>query len=103
MCRVIDVDVACHRVHYHGNLRAGRLSCRYFRKGAANICGFVELINEAYTPGDGQGNDENPSATRLVPRTEDLPLYTVAEFNDKVRAGKGRLCARCLNFVGDTV
>lgn len=59
---------------------------RYFRKGAANLCGFVELINEEYQPGDGKdGNDEDGTKHRLMPRTEPLPLYTLAEFNEKVK------------------
>ena len=68
--------------------------CRYFRKGAANLCGFVELINEEYNP-DGEGEDDGDGDKhRLVPRTEPLPLYTVAEFNEKVTFMMccGRLC-----------
>ncbi len=62
---------------------------RYFRKGSASLLGLFELVNEEYASGDGEENDGDPSEDRLVPRTEDLPLYTVAEFNDKVRSGTG--------------
>lgn len=46
----------------------------------------MELINEEYEPGGAakDGDDDDASKHRLVPRTEPLPLYTVAEFNEKV-------------------
>lgn len=62
---------------------------RYFRKGAANLCGFVELINEEFKAGgDADGEDDEDTKHRLVPRTEPLPLYTVAEFNEKVKCSE---------------
>eukprot|EP00903_Cladosiphon_okamuranus_P015565 g14370.t1 len=65
---------------------------RYFRKGAANLCGFVELINEEYKPQGGEEEDaEGNTKHRLVPRTEPLPLYTVPEFNEKVLHGQSWL------------
>lgn len=54
---------------------------RYFAKGAANVCGFMEVINEDHALTNDKAQD------RLVPRTEDLPIYTMAEFNDKVDGG----------------
>lgn len=69
---------------------------RYFRKGAANLCGFVELINEEYKPGSGQdGDDDDRTKHRLVPRTEPLPLYTVPEFNEKVKTEVKRDGSTC--------
>lgn len=56
---------------------------RYFKKGSAYIFGVVQLINERH---DAKGRD---TGERLIPRTEDLPIFTLAEFNDKV-AGFGR-------------
>ena len=51
---------------------------RYFAKGAANVCGFMEVINEDHAL------THDKALARLVPRTEELPIYTMAEFNDKV-------------------
>ena len=40
----------------------------------------MQIVNERHKGGDaGAGRLE-----RLVPRTEDLPIYSVAELNDKV-------------------
>ena len=50
---------------------------RYFSKGAAKLCGFMEVLNE-----EALGRNQAPD--RLVPRTENLPIYTMPEFNDKV-------------------
>lgn len=58
---------------------------QYFDKGAANLCGVVEIINEEFS-------DEailKKAEDRLMPRTEELPLYTTHEFNAKVVAGVG--------------
>lgn len=57
---------------------------RYFRKGSAKLCGLVEVVNSKYER-EAEGEDEDDVEDRLVPRTEDLPLYTMAEFNEKVR------------------
>ncbi len=56
------------------------LSMQYFTKGAASFCGVVELINEEFSDAaiKKQIND------RLMPRTEELPIYNMHEFNDKV-------------------
>lgn len=62
---------------------------RYFAKGAANVCGFMEVINEDHALTKDKVQD------RLVPRTEDLPIYTMAEFNDKVRGGVGFVFCFC--------
>lgn len=43
------------------------------------MCGVMEIVNELHSA-DG---DE----ARLMPRTEELALYTTEEFNDKVRCG----------------
>lgn len=56
---------------------------RYVKKGAASICGFFEVVNTKYDP-DAVAADEVVPEDRLMPRTEALPLYTVAEFNEKV-------------------
>ncbi|CAM9298493.1 unnamed protein product [Ectocarpus sp. 4 AP-2014] len=64
---------------------------RYFKKGSAKILGCVAIINERH---DGKGDtDENgvPQYQRLVPRTEDLPIYSLAEFNIKVLNGQSWL------------
>ncbi|CAM9152625.1 unnamed protein product [Ectocarpus sp. 12 AP-2014] len=64
---------------------------RYFKKGSAKILGCVEIINERH---DGEGDaDENgaPQYQRLVPRTEDLPIYSLSEFNEKVLNGQSWL------------
>ena len=51
---------------------------RYFVKGSANVCGFMEVINEDHAL------TKDKLKHRLVPRTEELQIYTVSEFNDKV-------------------
>ncbi|CAM9873857.1 unnamed protein product [Ectocarpus sp. 6 AP-2014] len=64
---------------------------RYFKKGSAKMLGCVEIIHERH---DGKGDaDENgvPQYQRLVPRTEDLPIYSLAEFNEKVLNGQSWL------------
>lgn len=43
----------------------------------------MQIINDRHTTGGDNGTD-GPQE-RLVPRTEDLPIYTVAELNDKVK------------------
>ena len=48
---------------------------QYSQKGVANVCGCLEIINEEF-----DGNVKQ----RLVPRTKDVPIYTLQEFNDKV-------------------
>ena len=53
---------------------------QYFNKGAANLCGVVEIINEDFSDEAIHKKVED----RLMPRTEELPLYTTHEFNDKV-------------------
>lgn len=67
---------------------------QYFTKGAASLCGVVELINEEFTDEAIMKEVED----RLMPRTEELPLYTTHEFNDKVRdvvCVLHQLCSRC--------
>lgn len=56
---------------------------QYFKKGAANLCGMVELVNEEFS----EEALKNEIEDRLMPRTEELPLYTMQEFNDKVVVG----------------
>lgn len=51
---------------------------QFMRKGKANILGCISVINNSYGNADKDGE-------RLVPRTEELPLYTTEEFNDKVK------------------
>lgn len=55
---------------------------QYLKKGAANLCGMVELVNEDFSEESLRKDIED----RLMPRTEELPLYTTQEFNDKVKA-----------------
>eukprot|EP00904_Undaria_pinnatifida_P011388 jgi/Undpi1/737/HiC_scaffold_10.g04201.m1 len=57
---------------------------RYFAKGAASICGVVAIINEEFSDEALKKEVED----RLMPRTEELPLYTTQEFNDKVLHGR---------------
>lgn len=52
---------------------------RFFKKGSANICGVVSIVNEL------QGDRLQTIDGKLIPRTMDLPVYSVAAFNDKVR------------------
>lgn len=53
---------------------------RYFKKGAANLCGVVSIVK-------GLQGDSLPTVDgKLIPRTMDLPVYSVAAFNDKVIA-----------------
>ncbi|CBN76583.1 delta-9 desaturase [Ectocarpus siliculosus] len=56
----------------------------FFTKGAARLCCFVELVNEKFTDEAIQQEVDN----RLMPRTEELPIYTMQEFNDKVLNGR---------------
>ena len=58
---------------------------QYFTKGAANLCGMVEIINEDFADEALKKEVED----RLMPRTEELPLYSTHEFNDKVGGGGG--------------
>ncbi|CAM9782649.1 unnamed protein product, partial [Ectocarpus sp. 12 AP-2014] len=57
---------------------------RFFTKGAARLCCFVELVNEKFTDEAIQQEVDN----RLMPRTEELPIYTMQEFNEKVLNGR---------------
>ncbi|CAM9174754.1 unnamed protein product, partial [Laminaria digitata] len=57
---------------------------RYVTKGAANLCGIVELINEDFDDEALKKEVED----RLMPRTEELPLYSTHEFNDKILNGR---------------
>ena len=59
---------------------------QYLTKGAANLCGVVEIVNEEFDEAILQEVED-----RLMPRTEELPLYTTHEFNDKVMAGAGAI------------
>ena len=63
---------------------------QYFKKGAANLCGMVELINEQFSDETRKKELED----RLMPRTEELPLHTTHEFNAKVRPGAGAVDVR---------
>lgn len=51
----------------------------YVTKGRAKVLGVVEIVNENF------GKSTDGSHDRLIPRTEALPLYTIVEFNDKVK------------------
>lgn len=56
---------------------------QFFTKGAAHLCCMVEIINDGFSDEAIKKAVEN----RLMPRTEDLPIYTTHEFNDKVVTG----------------
>lgn len=47
------------------------------------LVGCVQIINERHGGGDGSKTG-GPLLDRLVPRTEDVPIYSVVELNDKV-------------------
>lgn len=49
----------------------------YFKEGVANLCGLV-IVNDR--GGDAVPKDDG----KLIPRTMNLPIYSVAAFNDKV-------------------
>ena len=51
--------------------------------GMAQISGCVQIVNERHNTGEGSDGAAGQQE-RLVPRTEDLPIYSVAELNDKV-------------------
>ena len=53
---------------------------QFFAKGTASICGVVTIINEEFSDEALKKEIED----RLMPRTEELPIYTTQEFNDKV-------------------
>ena len=46
------------------------------------MCGLVELVNENFMDEAALAQVED----RLMPRTEELPIYTTEEFNNKVNA-----------------
>ncbi len=52
---------------------------QYVSKGHTKILGVVEIVNKKFGESTEDPND------RLIPRTETLPIYSIAEFNDKVR------------------
>ena len=54
---------------------------RFFTKGSAHVCACVDVVNEEF--GD-TAHGKNKPRPRLVPRTEDLIIYSVLEFNNKV-------------------
>lgn len=56
---------------------------QFFTKGVAQLCCMVEIINDDFSDEAVKKEVED----RLMPRTQDLPLYTTLEFNDKVVAG----------------
>lgn len=51
---------------------------RFFAKGAASICGVMSIVNEFHD------DSVHKVEGRLIPRTMDLPTYSVAAFNEKV-------------------
>lgn len=56
------------------------LYLQFFKKGSANLCGLLEVVNEEFSDEAIKKAVED----RLVPRTQELPIYTPKEFNDKV-------------------
>ena len=46
----------------------------------ANVCGVVQVVNENFVNEAVIAEAED----RLMPRTEELPIYTMEEFNNKV-------------------
>ena len=55
-------------------------SLQFFTRGAANVCGVVQVVNESFVDEAVISEVED----RLMPRTEELPIYTMQEFNNKV-------------------
>lgn len=51
---------------------------RFFTKGAASVCGVMSIVNEFHD------DSMHKVDGRLIPRTMDLPEYSVSAFNDKV-------------------
>eukprot|EP00752_Nemacystus_decipiens_P002581 g2416.t2 len=68
-------------------LEARKQYRRFFNKGSAKFLGCVQIVNERHNNGEG-GGIGGAQLERLVPRTEDLPIYSVAELNDKVLNGQ---------------
>lgn len=58
-------------------------SWQYSRKGSAMLFCMYEIKNKNFV-GDKANIDEDEEEVRLMPRSEALPIYTMAEFNDKV-------------------
>ena len=56
---------------------------RFFNKGAAN-CACVTVVNEGHF-----GAKSGRQTTRLMPRTEEVDIYSVKEFNEKVGKERG--------------
>ena len=79
--------LALFLTNMHGDETTARCTSghvgQFFTKGAALLCGMVEIINDGFS--DETTNKELED--RLMPRTEKLPLYTTHEFNDNVVAG----------------
>lgn len=65
---------------------------QYFTKGSVSLCGMVEIINDTYSDEALKKEVED----RLMPRTEELPLYSMHEFNNKVVKGIGTVELVCL-------
>ncbi|CAM9831972.1 unnamed protein product [Ectocarpus sp. 4 AP-2014] len=55
---------------------------RFFKKGAANVCGVVSIVNELHD------TSIRNNGGRLIPRTLDLLIYSISTFNDKVLSGQ---------------
>eukprot|EP00904_Undaria_pinnatifida_P011028 jgi/Undpi1/7055/HiC_scaffold_21.g09529.m1 len=55
---------------------------RFFNKGTAN-CACVTVVNEGHF-----GANSGRTTMRLMPRTEEVEIYSVKEFNDKVLNGQ---------------
>lgn len=58
---------------------------QFFTKGSAHLCCMVEIVNDGFSDEAIKKVVED----RLMPRTENLPLYSTHEFNDKVRSDGG--------------
>lgn len=59
------------------------------------MCCVVPIVNKNFTDEDANNDMED----RLMPRTEELPLYSTLEFNNKVWAGGGVYPVRMTVFV----
>lgn len=57
---------------------------RFFAKRVPPFCACTDIVNETH---ETSGHDT--TSTRLMPRTEDLLIYSVSEFNVKVLKGGG--------------
>ena len=69
---------------------------RFFVKGSAHVCACVSVVNEGF---EDTAHGRNRPRHRLVPRTEDLIIYSILEFNYKVLKREGGVLTPCMAIV----